>query len=98
MLLFIDNYDSFTYNIVQYLGELGQDVSVRCNDAVSLDEIAALNPRYLVIGPGPCTPKEAGISVAAMRHFAGKIPIWACAWGIKPSAKRLAARWFAPTP
>ena len=75
MLLFIDNYDSFTYNIVQYLGELGQDVSVRCNDAVSLDEIAALNPRYLVIGPGPCTPKEAGISVAAMRHFAGKIPI-----------------------
>ena len=75
MLLFIDNYDSFTYNIVQYLGELGQDVSVRCNDAVSLDEIAALNPRYLVIGPGPCTPKEAGISVEAMRHFAGKIPI-----------------------
>ena len=92
MLLFIDNYDSFTYNIVQYLGELGQDVSVRCNDAVSLDEIAALNPRYLVIGPGPCTPKEAGISVRA------KSPFWACAWGIKPSAKRLAARWFAPTP
>ena len=75
MLLFIDNYDSFTYNIVQYLGELGQDVLVRCNDAITLDEIVALNPRYLVIGPGPCTPKEAGISVAAMRHFAGKIPI-----------------------
>ena len=75
MLLFIDNYDSFTYNIVQYLGELGQEVLVRCNDAITLDEIAALNPRYLVIGPGPCTPKEAGISVAAMQRFAGKIPI-----------------------
>ncbi len=75
MLLFIDNYDSFTYNIVQYLGELGQEVLVRCNDAITLDEITALNPSYLVIGPGPCTPKEAGISVAAMQHFAGKIPI-----------------------
>lgn len=75
MLLFIDNYDSFTYNIVQYFGQLGQQVTVRCNDDITLDEIAALKPRYLVIGPGPCSPKEAGISVAAMRHFAGKLPI-----------------------
>ena len=75
MLLFIDNYDSFTYNIVQYLAELGQDVQVRRNDDITLDEIAALAPQYLLIGPGPCSPKEAGISVAAMRHFAGKLPI-----------------------
>lgn len=75
MLLFIDNYDSFTYNIVQYLGQLGQEVLVRCNDEITLDEIEALAPDYLLIGPGPCSPKEAGISVAAMRHFAGKIPI-----------------------
>lgn len=75
MLLFIDNYDSFTYNIVQYLAQLGQNVVVKCNDEITLDEIAALNPQYLVIGPGPCTPKEAGISVAAMQHFAGKLPI-----------------------
>lgn len=75
MILFIDNYDSFTYNIVQYLGRLGYEVQVHCNDEITLEEIATLNPQYLVIGPGPCTPKEAGISVAAMQHFAGKIPI-----------------------
>ncbi|WP_274570986.1 aminodeoxychorismate/anthranilate synthase component II [Neisseria leonii] len=75
MLLFIDNYDSFTYNIVQYFAELGQEVQVRRNDDITLDEIAALKPQYLVIGPGPCSPKEAGISVSAMRHFAGKLPI-----------------------
>lgn len=75
MLLFIDNYDSFTYNIVQYLAQLGQEVVVKCNDEISLDDIAALKPDYLVIGPGPCSPREAGISVAAMQHFAGKIPI-----------------------
>ncbi|MCF7520712.1 aminodeoxychorismate/anthranilate synthase component II [Neisseria sp. ZJ106] len=75
MLLFIDNYDSFTYNIVQYFAELGQEVLVRCNDDITLAEIEALNPDYLVIGPGPCSPKEAGISVAAMQHFAGKLPI-----------------------
>lgn len=75
MILFIDNYDSFTYNIVQYLGELGQDVLVRCNDEITLAEIESLAPEYLLIGPGPCTPKEAGISVAAMQHFAGKLPI-----------------------
>ena len=75
MLLFIDNYDSVTYNIVQFLGELKQEVVVRCNDEITLEDIAAMRPEYLLIGPGPCTPKEAGVSVAAMRHFAGKIPI-----------------------
>lgn len=75
MLLFIDNYDSFTYNIVQYFAELGQEVAVRRNDDITLEEIEALNPQYLVIGPGPCSPKEAGISVEAMRHFAGRLPI-----------------------
>lgn len=75
MLLFIDNYDSFTYNIVQYFTELGQEVVVRRNDDITLEEIEALKPQYLVIGPGPCSPKEAGISVEAMRHFAGRLPI-----------------------
>lgn len=75
MLLFIDNYDSFTYNIVQYFTELGQEVAVRRNDDITLEEIEALKPQYLVIGPGPCSPKEAGISVEAMRYFAGRLPI-----------------------
>lgn len=75
MLLMIDNYDSFTYNIVQYFGELGQQVEVFRNDQITLEEIEALNPDYLVISPGPCTPAEAGISVEAIKHFAGKIPI-----------------------
>ena len=75
MLLMIDNYDSFTYNLVQYFGELGQEVVVHRNDQISLEEIERLNPDYLVISPGPCTPNEAGISVAAIRHFAGRIPI-----------------------
>ncbi|MEW6292420.1 MAG: aminodeoxychorismate/anthranilate synthase component II [Pseudomonadota bacterium] len=75
MLLMIDNYDSFTYNLVQYFGELGQDVRVFRNDAITLKEIAAMAPDYLVISPGPCSPKEAGISVAAIQEFAGKLPI-----------------------
>ena len=75
MLLMIDNYDSFTYNIVQYFGELGQDVKVFRNDAITLDEIARLNPEYLVISPGPCAPAQAGISLAAIREFSGKIPL-----------------------
>lgn len=75
MLLMIDNYDSFTYNIVQYFGELGEEVQVYRNDRITLEEIEALNPQRLVISPGPCSPEEAGISVAAIRHFAGKIPI-----------------------
>lgn len=75
MLLMIDNYDSFTYNIVQYFGELGQDVRVYRNDAITVGEIARLNPSYLVISPGPCAPQQAGISLAAIREFAGKIPL-----------------------
>jgi len=74
-LLMIDNYDSFTYNIVQYFGELGADVEVVRNDEITLEEITARNPDRLVISPGPCSPKEAGISVAAIEHFAGKLPI-----------------------
>ena len=75
MLLMIDNYDSFTYNIVQYFGQLGENVQVHRNDRITLAEIEALQPTRLVISPGPCSPEEAGISVAAIRHFAGKIPI-----------------------
>ena len=75
MLLMIDNYDSFTYNLVQYLGELGADVHVHRNDAISLDQIAAWEPDAIVISPGPCTPTEAGICVPLIQRFAGKIPI-----------------------
>lgn len=75
MLVMIDNYDSFTYNIVQYFAELGADVRVYRNDEVSLAELEALQPERLVVGPGPCTPNEAGISMAAIRHFAGRIPV-----------------------
>ena len=75
MILLIDNYDSFTYNIVQYLGELGQKVQVYPNDAITLEQIISLKPDYLLIGPGPCSPKEAGISVPCIRYFSGKIPI-----------------------
>ncbi|MEA2109445.1 MAG: aminodeoxychorismate/anthranilate synthase component II [Pseudomonadota bacterium] len=75
MLLMIDNYDSFTYNIVQYLGILGEEVVVYRNDAISIGEIKELQPDSLVISPGPCTPKEAGISVAAIKNLAGRLPI-----------------------
>ena len=75
MLLVIDNYDSFTYNLVQYLGELGQDVRVYRNDKITLKEIESLKPEKIVISPGPCTPKEAGISVDLIKQFAGRIPI-----------------------
>lgn len=75
MLLMIDNYDSFTYNVVQYLGELGADVQVFRNDAISVEEIESLNPAQIVISPGPCTPMEAGISMRVIEHFAGKIPL-----------------------
>ena len=75
MLLMIDNYDSFTYNLVQYFAELGQTVEVYRNDEITLEEIAERAPAYLVISPGPCSPSEAGISVAAISHFAGKLPI-----------------------
>ena len=75
MLLMIDNYDSFTFNLVQYFRELGQEVLVRRNDAITLSEIDALAADFLVISPGPCTPNEAGISIDAIKYFAGKIPI-----------------------
>jgi anthranilate synthase component 2 len=75
MLLMIDNYDSFTYNLVQYLGELGEDVKVVRNDEVSVDEIARLSPARIVISPGPCTPGEAGVSLAVIEKFAGHVPI-----------------------
>ncbi|SFN17448.1 anthranilate synthase component II [Marinobacter pelagius] len=75
MLLMIDNYDSFTYNVVQYLAELGADVQVYRNDEITIEQIEALKPERLVISPGPCTPNEAGISMEAIRHFAGKLPI-----------------------
>ena len=75
MLLMIDNYDSFTYNLVQYLGELGAEVNVYRNDAITLEQIAAWNPEKIVISPGPCTPTEAGISVPLIQRFAGEIPI-----------------------
>ena len=75
MLLMIDNYDSFTYNVVQYLAELGADVNVIRNDELTVAEIEALNPERIVVSPGPCTPTEAGVSLAVIAHFAGKLPI-----------------------
>ena len=75
MLLMIDNYDSFTYNLVQYFGELGEDVRVFRNDAITLEGISELKPQQLVLSPGPCSPAEAGICVPAIKHFAGKLPI-----------------------
>jgi anthranilate synthase component 2 len=75
MLLMIDNYDSFTYNLVQYLRELGEEVVVYRNDKITLAEIAAMRPERLVVSPGPCTPNEAGISVSVIKHFAGQIPV-----------------------
>ena len=75
MLLMIDNYDSFTYNLVQYFSELGQEVIVRRNDQLSIEDISNLNPEFLVISPGPCTPNEAGISLDIVNNFKGKIPI-----------------------
>lgn len=75
MILMIDNYDSFTFNLVQYLGELGADIRVYRNDKISVAEIEKIAPDHIVISPGPCTPNEAGISMEAIRHFAGKIPV-----------------------
>jgi anthranilate synthase/aminodeoxychorismate synthase-like glutamine amidotransferase len=75
MILVLDNYDSFTFNLVQYLGELGEDVLVRRNDEITTEQIAALAPERIVISPGPCTPQEAGISIEVIRHFAGKVPV-----------------------
>lgn len=75
MILVIDNYDSFVYNIVQYLGEMNPDIEVRRNDKITVEEIRRMNPSHIVVSPGPCTPREAGVSVAVIRNFAGKIPL-----------------------
>ena len=75
MVFVLDNYDSFTYNLVQYLGELGAKVVVRRNDQVTIGEVAAFDPQHIVISPGPCTPQEAGISIALVQHFSGKVPL-----------------------
>ena len=75
MVFVLDNYDSFTYNLVQYLGELGQEVEVRRNDQVTAEEVEAMRPERIVISPGPCTPQDAGVSIELIRHFAGKVPV-----------------------
>src|SRR4051812_24327737 len=81
MIFMIDNYDSFTYNLVQYLGELGHELVVRRNDEVTTDQIAGMNPDFVMISPGPCTPDEAGISMEAVAKFAGKIPLFGVCLG-----------------
>ncbi|XXM71888.1 aminodeoxychorismate/anthranilate synthase component II [Lysinibacillus sphaericus] len=81
MILMIDNYDSFTYNLVQFLGELGEELVVRRNDEITIPEIEMMSPDYLMISPGPCSPDEAGISLEAISHFAGKIPIFGVCLG-----------------
>ncbi|MBS0325066.1 MAG: aminodeoxychorismate/anthranilate synthase component II [Proteobacteria bacterium] len=92
MLLMLDNYDSFTWNLVQYLGELGASVKVVRNDQVSLDDIEALAPEGIVISPGPCTPSEAGISVPVVRRFAGKIPLLGVCLGHQAIGQAFGAR------
>ena len=92
MLLMIDNYDSFTYNLVQYLGELGEEVKVLRNDEITLKGIERLAPARIVISPGPCTPDEAGISVPLVRHFAGKIPILGVCLGHQSIGQALGGR------
>ena len=92
MILLIDNYDSFTYNLVQYFGALGEEVLVRRNDAITLAEMAALAPSHLVISPGPCTPNEAGISLAAIRHFADSLPILGVCLGHQSLAQAFGAQ------
>lgn len=92
MLLMIDNYDSFTFNIVQYLGELGAEVKVVRNDEIDINGIETLAPERLVISPGPCTPHEAGISVEAIRHFAGRLPILGVCLGHQSIGEAFGAR------
>ena len=87
MLLMIDNYDSFTYNLVQYFGELGQTVNVYRNDEITVDKIEKLKPKYVVISPGPCTPNEAGISLELIEKLAGKIPILGVCLGFQALAQ-----------
>ena len=81
MIFVLDNYDSFTYNLVQYIGELGEKVEVRRNDQVTVNDVEAMRPERIVISPGPCTPQEAGISIELIRHFAGKVPVFGVCLG-----------------
>lgn len=81
MILMIDNYDSFTYNLVQYLGEMGEELVVKRNDEITISEIEELNPSFIMVSPGPCSPNEAGISMAVIKHFAGRIPIFGVCLG-----------------
>lgn len=81
MILMIDNYDSFTFNLVQYLGELGEELMVKRNDEITISEIEQLNPQFIMISPGPCSPNEAGISMETIEYFAGKIPIFGVCLG-----------------
>ncbi len=81
MIFVLDNYDSFTYNLVQYLGEMGQDVIVRRNDQVTIADIEAMSPERILISPGPCTPEDAGISIQLIKHFAGKVPLFGVCLG-----------------
>ena len=81
MVFVLDNYDSFTYNLVQYLGEMGQEIVVRRNDQVTIDEIESMRPERILISPGPCTPQDAGISIALIKHFTGKLPIFGVCLG-----------------
>ena len=92
MILLIDNYDSFTYNLVQYFGAMGHEVVVHRNDAIDLAGIQALAPSHIVISPGPCTPDEAGISLAVIRHFAGKLPILGVCLGHQAIAQAMGGR------
>ncbi len=96
MLLIIDNYDSFTYNLYQYFCELGATVKVVRNDEITLEQIEALAPSHLVISPGPCTPNEAGISLAAIEHFAGRLPILGCASAIRRLRRCSVVKWCVP--
>lgn len=92
MLLMIDNYDSFTYNLVQYLGELGEEVVVRRNDEVTLDQVEAMHPDRIVVSPGPCTPNEAGISVPLIERFSGQIPLLGVCLGHQSIGQAFGAR------
>ena len=98
MLLMIDNYDSFTYNLVQYFGELGEDVRTFRNDEITLDEIAKLNPERICLSPGPSNPQHAGITLDVLRKFSGKLPILGVCLGHQASARRSAGAWCARKP
>ncbi len=91
MIMLIDNYDSFTWNLYQYFCELGAEVVVRRNDVLSLEDVAALNPQKIVISPGPCTPDESGISLAVIKHYAGKVPILGVCLGHQAIAQVMGA-------